>query len=1522
MLCYGCGLFLVFEQDEPAPLTASMRAERYELYRAPSWANQTTLRVLPIGGTAPYSYEWMVVEPTGRVEGDCLDPIEQGAARFTANGGDGPYSVQCAVTDALGERYVASTVLQVGGDIGLDITTERLGVMAGGGSFGRTAIRLNPEFGIPPFRVSWTCTGPDGRPDNDRLDVTDPMMPWFTSSDLVGRYVLTATIVDSRGQTATESFIILVGQDLGLDVAAERSTVLPGGGPDGMVRLLATPIGGTEPYSYDWEVIGPDGQPRTELLWDARTRSPVFESDEQTGTFLARCAVTDGVGVVLIGSTTVVVGQAVTVNIVADRLNLPAGAGSGHTARLTADVRGGHDGVTIAWEVIGPDGGDATSLLSTLAGAATTFTPDDTPGSYVARCTVTDGEGTSAGDSLTLFVGGTLGVVVTASNPWPATGGVVPFGTARLSTRVYGGVAPYVYAWIVVDPAGVDDAARLDDAARSDPTFTSTNQAGRYLVACTVTDALGSVTADGVILNVGQPLNVDITVDKQSLTGGGGVSGQAQLITTVNGGVAPYAYQWTVYDPNNLAAPTRLSDAQIANPVFTSDLTTGTYRATLTTTDSMGVVFVDSVELVVGSTGGGAAGQNLSASVSIDRQTIASNGGSATASVLTTGGVAPLAYTWSVTDPLGNPANTALDSTSADTIVFTSPAVQGTYRLRCTVGDAVGNLFTDSVQLTVSDDFHLDLSAAQTHIVPGGAVDLTADRTGGSGPFTYSWSCYDSSGNPAGGFAFGPTGAGSALTAGADDLTNTWQAGSGLAALGSYRITVIATDSAGRGFTDSVLVLVTDSMIVQLTSNRVHLASGQSIALTADRTGGSPNFTYTWTSRNVSGGLAGAFTTGSTGTGSATQTSADDVANTWTAPAAGPGTLGTYRIAVTAADANGVSYGSTLMVIVDDPFSLDVRATDGAIAAGSATVLTADRTGGERNFSFAWTARNSAGVAGGSFSSGSTGAGTASQTNRTNDTTNTWTAPAGVADTYLITCVATDALGKTFTDSTQVRVGEDNPLQLHVSAARVFVEPGDVVNLTGDQRNGVANFGYAWTAVNSAGSPAGTLGAASQSGLAGDAANTWTAPAVGPGVLGTYRISATVTDALGRQALDVVHVVVRSPLSLDLRANTVLVGPSTAVTLTADRTGGEPPYDFSWQVVDSAGAAAGVFTVDSTGAGLALQWNEPDDAANSWSAAAEDVYTVLCTVTDNSGQTFSDSLSLRVTTEQTLLLDLAVDQLSAVPGETINLAAARLGGRANFNYTWSVVDESGASVGGLGAVTQNGLAGDAANTWTAPSSDGTYRITCSIMDAAARRASDSAFVRVSSLAVQNVFLDPPAADTTSVLPATNLNATALGADPGIQLFAVNGLTHPSHPRNLVVTIQDTNDSILGGFARITGLDARGLPQSEVIAIAASSGSFSTNVGLLPFAAVERVDVFGFTGTINVFGQVDTISIGCGTKFGLTGLLRTAGDVPYVYEGSTVLTAGFVLDLTAGQQGVTFATPPNGSRTYVVVLRAR
>ena len=82
--------------------------------------------------------------------------------------------------------------------------------------------------------------------------------------------------------------------------------------------------------------------------------------------------------------------------------------------------------------------------------------------------------------------------------------------------------------------------------------------------------------------------------------------------------------------------------------------------------------------------------------------------------------------------------------------------------------------------------------------------------------------------------------------------------------------------------------------------------------------------------------------------------------------------------------------------------------------------------------------------------------------------------------------------------------------------------------------------------------------------------------------------------------------------------------------------------------------------------------------------------------------------------------------------------------------------------------------------------------------------------------------------------------------------------------------------------------------------------------------VTQINLYGLTGDVEDFGA-DKVSLGVGTKFGLTGILTAASDVVYVNDSGTVMISGYTVDAATGQQGITFVNAPNGARDYIVVF---
>lgn len=1520
-LVAGCGSFPCIVRGS-LPFTAVITIDTDQPTLS---SGETTafLRTVALGGHAPYSYSWRVVDPAGQ-EATHLLRFDKGvSAEFVAGALHGPYEIFCEVVDRCGTRVVGRKIVQVGSDLGLEVSAVRSGTTSTGIDLGRTVVNLPPTLVTPPFEIRWKASTPDGIVTVDLLDVPASPSPTFTGAGPFGTYLLTANIFDADGASFSKHALVTVSRMARLDVGVDRQFVNVGGGTTGRAQLFATVIGGDPPFQYQWEVVGQTGSTRSDLLWDASIETPIFESDHDVGRYRVRCAVTDANKRVFVASTTIETTPRLALDLTIDRAILSSDTAGGET-EVRATTTGGLAPISYSWTAFDPDGNTATALITSNDGNTAVFRAGALPGQYIVRCTATSALGTTATNSVTVIVEGKLGVTVRSHRDSIPLLAPSHLRSVPVRAYIYGGSPPYRSTWFIIQPPRFGGSYVLASSSTRQMTFTARRESGVYTVVCRATDASGKTALDQQTIHVGKALAVKVLTDRLAIAPNGGVAGQVQLGASVGGGAKAYEYGWQVVDPNGNPANGLLTTTSEPSTVFTSTDIEGVYSVTLTVIDVIESVVSETVEIVVGNANGSGIRSGFSIDVSARKQALSPSGDTTTLTAITTGGVEPVTFEWSVLNPLDEDDNGRLDSTDSQTVVFTSGSLQGTFRVRCKATDLVGNSFTDSVQITVSNEFNLDVSANVTHVAPGKSVELLADRSGGEPNFTYRWSAIDQTGTLGGTFETGASSPGNATQADSNDAINRWTAPSLASRItGPYRISVVATDAVGNTFTDSIVINVSNAFLAELSASRQQIGPGEAVTLLADRTGGAANFTYSWTATDSGGAQAGAFTTGSTGPGSATQIATDDASNTWTAPPAGAGVLGTYHLSVTVTDASGNSFSDGVNVKVTDPFSINLVTATPLIASGGSPTIIADRNGGVALYTYSWTATDSSGVLVGNFTTGATGTGTAQQASVPDDATITWTSPAvvpGAPETFTITCVAADAFGSTFTDAIQFVRGTSDAMSQNLTANAAYIRPSQPVSLSTTFTGGVPPMDVSWSVTNEAGASAGVLLEATQLNKTGGSTNTWTAPAAALGVLGTYRVVAVVTDAGGNSFTDVVHVIVRDPFSVDLSASSTYIGPGNLIRLLATKQGGEGTYTYNWSAKNDAGTLIGTFTTGATGTGTALLAGVAGDGSNMWVVTAEGSYTVTVLGTDNRGDTFSDSLSIVVTSQEIFSLDVTADRRVVAPGETVNLAGDRTGGIPNFQYVWIAVNEAGATAGTLGAATQVGVVNDTTNTWVAPtgtSVSGTYRITGVLTDVSGRSFTDSVIVEVSTLALQNIFLAPPAANLAGVLIATNLSAAPGGADPGQQISA--GLTNPTHPRSVQILITDADNSITGGTARVAGISAEGLAQSEVITIAASAGGSSTNVGVVPFATVTRIDLFTFTG-VDAF--LDTVSIGVGNKFGLTGPIEAATDVLYINEAGTVRTSGFTVDATVNQQGVTFNVGPNGANNYVVVFRAR
>jgi gliding motility-associated-like protein len=481
-------------------------------------------------------------------------------------------------------------------------------------------------------------------------------------------------------------------------------------------------------------------------------------------------------------------------------------------------------------------------------------------------------------------------------------------GTATAS--VSGGTGPYAYAW---SPNGGNN-----NPATGLP-------AGNYSVI--VTDASGCMTSGNVTVAQGQA-NSNVTITPTNVSCFGGNNGSATA--NVNGGQQPYTYQWS----------------NGGNTATISNLLPGTY--TLLVTNGGGCTVTDTVIITQPATA-------LSATAS-QTNALCNGSSNGTATVNAAGGTAPYTYIW----------NTA----PAQTTATATGLAAGTYSVVVTDNNGCA---TSSISVTVSQPSAVSASIAQVnHASCYGSTNgsATAGATGGTGPYTFSWSSNPAQNN--------------------STATNL--------AAGSYVVTI--TDNNGCTGTAPVTINQPGPMTIAFTSTATSCYGGNNGTATATASGGTAPYAYLWntspaqntqTANNLYAGNYAVTVTDAHGCATTTSTSVaqpaalsaspGNISNvtcnggnngtatiqaaggtgpysyTWSTvptqftPTATNMSAGSYNVLVL--DANGCATNAIVNISQPAPVATTASA-DVTICPNQPTLISASGAGGNGNYSYNW----------------------------------------------------------------------------------------------------------------------------------------------------------------------------------------------------------------------------------------------------------------------------------------------------------------------------------------------------------------------------------------------------------------------------------------------------------------------------------------------------------------------------------------------------------------------------------------
>jgi PKD repeat protein len=314
-----------------------------------------------------------------------------------------------------------------------------------------------------------------------------------------------------------------------------------------------------------------------------------------------------------------------------------------------------------------------------------------------------------------------------------------------------------------------------------------------------------------------EPLTVEITSDDTE----GIAPATFEVEAEISGGIEPYTISWDFGDDSSGSGSEEEEEEENSETIEHTYDISGVYNARVSVTDSTGRTAAGTILIIV---------DEPPPLTAVD---IISNGTEGIAPATfefeanVTGGIEPYTYRWSFGD--GSRA------TDDDEDIVHTFGIAGMYNVSLIVIDSTGRAATDSMLIIIDEPLPppplrlIEIIPSDTEGIAPATFEFEANVTGGIEPYTYRWSFGD----------------GSRESGNDGIIEHTFEEA------GTYNVSLIVIDSAGRTAYGSILIIVESPSpppltAVDIISNGTEGIAPATFEFEANVTGGIEPYTYRW----------------------------------------------------------------------------------------------------------------------------------------------------------------------------------------------------------------------------------------------------------------------------------------------------------------------------------------------------------------------------------------------------------------------------------------------------------------------------------------------------------------------------------------------------------------------------------------------------------------------------------------------------------------------------------------------------